>query len=82
MALAWNKIAGGIWLLTTGSHPEVWDRFDPETSPQIAWQQGHRGSDQAWMSHCLYPPRQRFTSKDGLWKMAWLPKGGRHQGQR
>ena len=72
---AWNKIAGGIWLLTTGRHPEVWDRFDPDTSPQLTWQQGHRGSDQAWISQCLYPPQQRFTSKDGLWKLAWLPTG-------
>ena len=76
----WNKIAGGLWLLTTGTHPEVWDRFDPEKSPHIALNQGHRGSDQAWISHCLYPPWQRFTSQDGLWKLAWFPKGGQPPG--
>ena len=78
---AWNKIAGGIWLLTTGAHPEVWDCFDPEKSPHIAWNQGHRGSDQAWISQCLYPPRQRLTSQDGLWKLAWLPTGGHPPGE-
>ena len=72
---AWNKIAGGIWLLTTGAHPEVWERFDPATSPQMTWTQGHRGSDQAWLSHMLYPPLQRFTSQDGVWKLRWLPTG-------
>lgn len=77
---SWNKVAGGIWLLNTGTHTGVWERFDPETSPKVAWDQGHRGSDQAWMSHCLYPPVQRFSSKDGLYKMAWLPKGGQPPG--
>lgn len=76
----WNKIAGGLWLLTTGTFPQVWESFDPEKSPHIAWQQGHRGSDQAWMSHCLYRPRQTFSSKEGLWKMNWLPKGGQKPG--
>ena len=77
---AWNKIAGGFWLLTTGSHPKVWERFDPDTSPDIAWNQGHRGSDQAWMSHCLYPPTQSVSFKDGLVKLNWLPHAGQPPG--
>lgn len=77
---SWNKCAGGFWLLTTGSHPEVWESFDPKKSPDVAWQQGHRGSDQAWMSHCLYPATQTVSSADGLYKMAWLPKAEHRPG--
>ena len=77
---SWNRIGGALWLLTTGSHPEVWDTFDPATSPQVAFAQGHRGSDQAWISQCLYPPVQRITEHDGVVKMNWLPHAGHPPG--
>lgn len=76
----WNKCAGGFWLLNTGTHPEVWERFDPKTSPQVAHEQGHRGSDQAWMSHCLYPATQSVSSRHGLFKMAWMKHAGQPPG--
>lgn len=73
---AWSKIAGGLWMVEAGSHPEVWDDFDPNKSPQIAHESGHRGSDQAWMSYMLYPPRECWTSADGVTKIGWLNKAG------
>ena len=73
---AWNKVAGGIWLLTTGAHTEVWDTFDPLVSPMPAYRAGCRGSDQSWMSYMLYPPEQYWTRRDGIYKMGWLRKAG------
>jgi len=73
----WSKIAGGFWALTAGSHPEVWDEFDPYTSPGLAAAAGHNGSDQAWLSYKLYPPQQAWTARDGVVKLNWLQKSGR-----
>lgn len=73
----WSKIAGGAWILNTGSHPEVWEQFDPKTSPLKAFEAGMRGSDQAWISYMLYPPRQSFGERDGVVKLGWIRKGGR-----
>ena len=68
----WDKVAGGAYLLTTGAHVDVYDEFDPLTSPAIAKAAGFEGSDQAWMSYKLYPPRQHWSSADGLIKLNWL----------
>ena len=73
----WSKIAGGFWLLTTGTHTDVWTDFDPATSPALAHAAGHKGSDQSWLSLKLYPPSQAFGQKDGIVKIGWLSKGGR-----
>lgn len=66
-----NKIAGGAYLLRTGSMAHVWEEFDPIASPAAALAAGHLGSDQAWMSH-------RIGETDGIrigtWKDAGLVK--------
>lgn len=72
---AWPKVAGGAYLLTTGAHRDVWDEFDPERSPQIAKAAGLGGSDQAWMSYKLFPPREYWSSADGVVKINWLGQG-------
>jgi hypothetical protein len=71
----WNKIAGGAYMLTTGMHRDVWTDFDPIESPRVAEAAGFNGSDQAWMSYKLYPPTQHWSSRDGMTKINWLPKG-------
>lgn len=80
----WNKIAGGAYMLTTGSHPEVWETFDPDRSPAVAAAAGNGGSDQGWMSHVLFPPGDRWGPASGLSKIGWhakrslvTPKGAR-----
>ena len=78
VSFGWSKIAGGFWALTAGSHVEVWERFDPRISPALAEEAGHQGSDQAWLSYMLHPPKQVWTSKDGVIKINWLQKSGRH----
>jgi nucleoside-diphosphate-sugar epimerase len=77
-SFAWNKIAGGLWLLTPGKYPEVWEDFNPDFSPTMAHNAGFHGSDQAWLSYKLYPPEQSLTQKDGVMKLGWLVKGGHH----
>mgnify|MGYP001602929347 CR=1 FL=1 len=74
----WSKIAGGLWALTPGTHSDVWDDFDVATSPGFAAASGNNGSDQAWLSYKLFPPRQAWTAKDGVIKISWLEKAGRH----
>lgn len=69
------KLKGGAFLLRAGSHPGVWDDFDPEVSPQLALEAGYTGSDQAWMSYKLFPPQGAWKSEDGLVKINWLQDG-------
>ena len=70
----WNKIAGGCYLLRTGTMPHVWEEFDPRTSPARAFAAGNSGSDQGWMSYRMYPPAGTWTKQDGITKLRWTPK--------
>ena len=72
----WCKIAGGFWAHTTGTHTDVWDQFDPVTSPKVAFARGYRGSDQAWLSYMLHPAQESWSEKDGIIKINWLQKAG------
>lgn len=47
-----NRIGGGTWLHTTGTMTWVWDTLSEKGIMQ-AKEAGWRGSDQAWISHCL-----------------------------
>lgn len=69
---SWNKIAGGAFLMTTGAHTNVWTDFNPDTSPQEALRAGNKGSDQAWMSYKLWPPKAHWSSDDGVVKVSWI----------
>jgi hypothetical protein len=66
------RVAGGVYLLTAGSHTDVWTDFDPETSPRVALEAGYKGSDQAWMSYKLCPSAATWGRADGLTKITWL----------
>jgi hypothetical protein len=50
-----DRLAGGAYLLTTGSYTGVWTEFvdDPLVSQKRARDAGYRGSDQAWISFYL-----------------------------
>lgn len=73
----WNKVAGGAYMLETGTMPHVWEDFDPARSPAIAHAAGNGGSDQGWMSYKLYPPPGRWDRHDGLVKINWTIEGVR-----
>lgn len=48
-----DRVGGGIYLLTPGAHPEVFNEFyaDPAGCQRAARLAGYRGSDQAWISY-------------------------------
>jgi hypothetical protein len=69
----WGKIAGGVYLLRTGTHPYIWEDFDPLVSPAQAAAAGNRGSDQGWMSFKMYPPPGKWDNGAGLTKINWTP---------
>lgn len=71
-----KRIAGGIYLLTTGSMTHVWETFNPRTSPREAFEACFRGSDQGWMSYKI-EPKGRWTKADGLTKINWTPQGAK-----
>jgi hypothetical protein len=58
---------GSLWMLKTGTRPQVWTEFDPLTSPRKAWKAGCRGSDQGWLSYILGHKEAKWTRKDGVY---------------
>lgn len=75
---------GSMMLMTAGARAQVWERFDPETSPAAARAAGCYGSDQGWISYCLGPHEARWSQRDGVYsfrndvrRMRGLPKDAR-----
>lgn len=58
---------GSMILQTAGARRQVWDRFDPKTSPSKAKAAGCWGSDQGWISYCLGPKEARWSKTDGVY---------------
>ncbi len=58
---------GSMILLRAGARRQVWERFDPQTSPQLALEAGCYGSDQGWISYCLGPGETKWTKADGVY---------------
>lgn len=69
-----HRIAGGMWLLRTGTRTEVWERFAGRDSIVEARKAGYRGSDQAWISHCLAADAATWPRYAGIYSirdMTW-----------
>ena len=70
--IAWQNpdprwpLNGSMFMLTAGARPEVWESFDPKTSPAISHGAGCRGSDQGWMSYVLGKNAATWTKDDGI----------------
>lgn len=58
---------GSMMLLTAGARPQVWESFDPATSPTRAKQARCFGSDQGWISYCLGPNEAKWSKDDGVY---------------
>lgn len=58
---------GSLMMLRTGAHPDVWEAFNPTTSPQKGRRLGYVGSDQAWIGAALGPNRPKWTRADGVY---------------
>lgn len=70
---------GSMFQLAAGARTQVFDRFNPKTSPQTAKAAGKFGSDQGWLSYCLGPGEKTWSCKDGVYsyRVHLKPKGGR-----
>lgn len=76
-----------MFMATAGMHRKIWDDFDPRISPRLAIQSGRmKGSDQAWMYHCMRGQIAGWGTKDGAYSYrdhcvrrhrGELPKGSR-----
>jgi hypothetical protein len=58
---------GSMFMLTAGARPDVWESFNPITSPAISNSAGCRGSDQGWMSYVLGRGEATWDRCDGVW---------------
>lgn len=68
---------GSLWMLKTGTRPQVWTDFDEQTSPRLAWKAGCRGSDQGWLAYILGKKEAVWTRKDGVYSYRkHIAKGG------
>lgn len=76
---------GSMQMMKAGARRQVYDDFDPETSPREARRAGLDGSDQAWISYKLGPLEKRWTMADGVYSFRLhvktnagrIPKGAR-----
>jgi len=57
---------GSMMLQTAGCRRQVWETFDPKTSPRRALDAGQFGSDQGWIGYCLGPNEAKWTTRDGV----------------
>lgn len=58
---------GSLFMLKTGSRPQVWTKFDPDTSPALTQKAKCFGSDQGWLRYILGPNEQVWNEKDGVY---------------
>ncbi len=69
---------GGLFMLTAGARRQVWEDFDPATSPLIGHERNYFGSDQAWIGACLGPDEVKWSTVDGVYSFRnhILPRRG------
>jgi hypothetical protein len=70
-----DRIAGGNWLLRTGTRTEVWTGFCKESAIR-ARQAGYRGSDQAYLSYCLAKTAAIWPQHCGIYQAQQMKKQG------
>ena len=70
-------LCGSIFAMNAGEFSHVWERFDANPAKAIGEMQraGHRGSDQAWITHCLGAKVPGWSNKDGVYSyMELVPR--------
>lgn len=68
---------GGMVMMDAGARQQVFDRFDPETSPAASQHDGLRGSDQAWIPHVLGPDEATWGPEHGVYHFMHHLRSGR-----
>ena len=64
-----QKYNGGLFMMNAGARKQVWESFDPSTSPQkIKKSKISIGTDQAWIRLVLGEGEKRFTKEDGVYE--------------
>ena len=58
---------GSMFLLRAGTRRQVWEKFDPASSPARAKALGYIGSDQAWIGACLGVNERKWSTADGVY---------------
>lgn len=58
---------GSLFMLSAGARPQVWDSFDPATSPARSHAAQCRGSDQGWMSYVLGKGEATWGPEHGVY---------------
>ena len=58
---------GGMWICSAGARRELWEEFDPQSSPQASARTGWLGSDQGWISTRLGPDEPTWGRADGVY---------------
>lgn len=58
---------GSMMLLTAGARPQVWNDFNPKTSPDESLNAKAWGSDQGWISYKLGCREAKWKREDGVY---------------
>jgi len=60
---------GSMWMMDAGSRPEVWNKFNknPRAAINLSKKKYKVGSDQSFISYCLYPNEEVWTTEDGIY---------------
>lgn len=69
------RLGGGMYLMTPGSHTEVFDEFQGQASIDEARAAGFRGSDQAWISYKLIGDVELWPHSVGIYSIRDLKCG-------
>lgn len=72
-----HRLAGGTWLLRTGSKTAVWDDFAGPPSIAEARRAGYRGSDQAWISYKLNGTVPVWPAGSGIYSIRDMTRDDR-----
>lgn len=64
----YTPYCGSMFKMIPGARQEVYDDFDPDTSPLLTRKAGLIGSDQAWISYRLGPNEAVWTKDDGVYE--------------
>ena len=70
---------GSFFYMKSGCRADVWELFNPASSPAFAKAKGYVGTDQAWIGACLGRYESRWDKQDGIYsyRCHFQEEGGR-----
>lgn len=70
---------GSMFMMNAGARQNIWDDFDPRSSPMLANRAGCKGSDQGWITYKLGAGQKTWTLNDGVvsWRKHIKNGGGK-----